>query len=61
MFNGGTIEAHSIKSNYSYILSGKENCYKTYDYFKNFPLKTKKSDSLDLWQKIHEKIYNKDL
>ena len=60
MFNGGTIEAHSIKSNYSYILSGKENCYKIYDYFNNFPLKTKKSDSIYLWQKIHDKINNKD-
>lgn len=60
LFKAGRIEGHSAKSNYSYILSGKNNCYKLYDYFKNFPLKTKKAFSLDLWQQIHAKIVNKD-
>ncbi len=60
LFKGGIIEAHSAKSNYSYILSGKDNCYKIYNYFKNFPLKTKKAQSLELWQKIRGKINNKD-
>nr|YP_010470466.1 LAGLIDADG endonuclease [Inonotus hispidus]UVF37954.1 LAGLIDADG endonuclease [Inonotus hispidus] len=60
LFKGGVIEAHSAKSNYSYILSGKDNCYKIYNYFNNFPLKTKKAQSLELWQKIHDKINNKD-
>ena len=60
LFNGGVLEAHSAKSNYSYIFSGKDNCYKIYNYFKNFPLKTKKAFSLELWQKIHNKINNKE-
>nr|YP_010714062.1 LAGLIDADG homing endonuclease [Fuscoporia gilva]WDD39625.1 LAGLIDADG homing endonuclease [Fuscoporia gilva] len=60
LFNGGLIEAHSAKSNYSYVLTGKKNCYKIYNYFKNFPLKTKKAYSLELWKVIHNKIDNKE-
>ena len=60
LFKGGLLEAHSAKSNYSYVLSGKDNCFKVYDYFKNFPLKTKKAFSLKLWQEIHAKIVNKN-
>lgn len=60
LFKGGSLEAHSAKSNYSYILSGKDNCFKLYDYLTNFPLKTKKAFSLDLWQQINAKIVNKN-
>jgi len=48
LFKGGTLEAHSKKSNYSYILSGNKICYNLYDYFKNFPLLSKKAISFDL-------------
>jgi hypothetical protein len=48
LFNAGILEAHSAKSNYSYILSGEKACYNIYEYFKNFPLKTKKAVSYEL-------------
>jgi hypothetical protein len=48
LFKAGKIEAHSIKSNYSYILSGEKNCYNIYDYFENFPLKSHKITSFKL-------------
>jgi hypothetical protein len=48
LFQAGVIEAHSVKSNYSYILSGEKACYNIYDYFYNFPLKTKKAISFEL-------------
>lgn len=48
LFNAGALEAHSVKSNYSYILSGVKACYNIYDYFYNFPLKTKKKTSFEL-------------
>lgn len=60
LFQSGSIEAHSIKSNYSYILSGEKNCYKIYSYFGRFPLKTKKQKSFDLWKQIHSKITQKE-
>jgi hypothetical protein len=60
LFQAGAIEAHSIKSNYSYILSGEKNCYKIYDYFYNFPLKTKKFNSFELWKEIHSAITKKE-
>uniref|UniRef100_UPI002238A6E0 LAGLIDADG endonuclease n=1 Tax=Ramaria rubella TaxID=113071 RepID=UPI002238A6E0 len=59
LFKAGKIEAHSIKSNYSYILSGEKNCYNIYDYFENFPLKSKKFNSFKLWKEIHLSITNK--
>lgn len=60
LFKGGNLEAHSLKSNYSYILSGVNNCNNVYDYFYHFPLKTKKSLSLDLWKEIHIAITKKE-
>lgn len=59
LFQGGSIEAHSIKSNYSYILSGVKNCYKIYKYFSTFPLKSKKRESLHLWKSLHVDILQK--
>ena len=60
LFQGGALEAHSIKSNYSYIISGLKACYNIYSYFDNYPLKTKKATSLRLWKEIHSRISNKD-
>uniref|UniRef100_UPI002E797125 LAGLIDADG endonuclease n=1 Tax=Pallidohirschioporus biformis TaxID=50381 RepID=UPI002E797125 len=60
LFKAGRLEAHSKKSNYSYILSGEKSCYNIYDYFNKFPLKTKKSISLGLWKEIHSAISNKE-
>ena len=60
LFKAGRLEAHSKKSNYSYILSGEKACYNIYDYFNKFPLKTKKSISLGLWKEIHSAISNKE-
>lgn len=60
LFKTGVIEAHSKKSNYSYIMSGGKACYNVYDYFNNYPLKTKKLTSYILWKEIHKHIMNKD-
>jgi hypothetical protein len=60
LFKAGTIEAHSVKSNYSYILSGEKACNNFYDYFDNHRLKTKKLKSYLLWKEIHRKISNKE-
>jgi len=60
LFKTGIIEAHSIKSNYSYIVNGEKACYKLYPYFEKYPLKTKKLNSYILWKEIHSKITNKD-
>jgi LAGLIDADG endonuclease len=60
LFIAGRLEAHSKKSNYSYILSGNKNCYNIYDYFDKFPLKTKKALSLKLWKEIHLSISQKE-
>ena len=59
LFQGGSIEAHSIKGNYSYILSGVKNCYKIYKYFSLFSLKSKKRESLHLWKSLHVDILRK--
>jgi hypothetical protein len=60
LFNTGAIEAHSKKSNFSYVVSGKESCYKLYVYFDKYLLKTKKLNSYILWKQIHKQICNKD-
>ena len=56
LFKGGSIEPHSIPSNYSYILSGIKNCYNVYPYFSRFPLKSKKILSYQKWQVIHSSL-----
>lgn len=60
LFNTGAIEAHSNKSNFSYIINGEKACYNVYNYFDNHPLKTKKLTSYLLWKEIHNYISNKD-
>ena len=60
LFKTGVIEAHSKKSNYSYVITGAKDCFNVYDYFDNNPLKTKKLRSYLLWKKIHKHIMNKD-
>lgn len=59
LFQGGALEAHSIKGNYSYILSGANNSYNIYKYFAMHPLKTKKSKSYRLWRSLHVEILQK--
>ncbi len=60
LFKAGTLEGHSVKSNYSYILSGEKACYNIYDYYHNFSLKTKKFNSFKLWKEIHSAIIQKE-
>jgi hypothetical protein len=60
LFKAGKLEPHYQKSNYSYILSGEKDCYSIYDYFCNFPLKTKKALSFKLWKEIHLSISQKE-
>lgn len=59
LFKTGNIEPHYIKSVYSFIISGAKACYNIYNYFDNFPLKTKKLDSYLRWKNIHKQITNK--
>src|ERR1700724_245851 len=60
LFKAGNLEGHSQKGNYSYILSGVKACYNIYSYFENFPLKSKKAISYNLWKEIHLKIIKKE-
>jgi hypothetical protein len=60
LFQGGALEAHSIKGNYSYILSGGKNSYKIYRYFSEHPLRTKKAESFNLWRSLHVEIFQKN-
>lgn len=60
LFQGGALEAHSIKGNYSYILSGAKNSYKIYRYFAEHPLRTKKTESFNLWRSLHVEILQKN-
>ena len=59
LFGGGALEAHSSPDTYSYILSGKRDCYRVYRYFADFPLLTKKGHSFSLWQSLHLEICKK--
>ena len=59
VFGGGTVEAHSHKSNYSYILSGVKNNFKIVPYFRQHPLRTKKATSYCLWQSLHLDLLHK--
>ena len=60
LFNAGSLEAHSKKSNYSYIISGVKACYNIYEYFDNYKLRTKKLNSYLLWKDIHSRIEKKE-
>lgn len=60
MFHTGSIEAHSKDHNYSFVISGKENCSQIFPYFENFPLKTKKAESYQLWKQIHQHLLDQD-
>lgn len=60
LFKTGVIEAHSKKSNYSYVVNGEKASYQLYDYFDKYLLKTKKLTSYLLWKEIHHYITNKD-
>lgn len=56
MFQTGVIELHSKINNYSFIISGAQNCCKVYAYFEAYPLRTKKNQSFLLWKEIHQEI-----
>jgi len=58
-FQTGSIEAHSQKQNYSFIVNGYKNCFRIFDYFERFQLKTKKHKSYILWKDIHNQIGEK--
>ena len=60
LFKAGNLEGHSQKGNYSYILSDIKAYYNIYSYFENFPLKSKKAISYNLWKEIHLKITKKE-
>lgn len=59
LFQAGAIEAHSKADNYSYIIGGEKNCYKIYQYFDKYELRSKKINSYQLWKEIHGRITNK--
>jgi hypothetical protein len=44
MLRTGSIEAHSKKEYFSFIISGSINCLAVYSYLKKFPLFTKPSE-----------------
>jgi hypothetical protein len=56
VFGTGSVEAHSKKENFCFVISGSRHCLKVYSYFKNFPLQTKKAKSFDLWKEVHQQI-----
>lgn len=60
MFGVGYLQAHSKKENFNFIISGSKNCLAIYSYFDNFPLKTKKAQSLILWREVHKEIQLKN-
>lgn len=59
LFSVGALEAHSVKENFSYIITGVKNCEHIFTYFSQFPLRTKKSKSYTLWRSLHGDIKNK--
>lgn len=59
-FNAGTVEAHHVKENYGYILSGANNCIQVYSYFDKYMLKTKKAQSYELWKEVHQSILKQE-
>ncbi len=60
MFQVGTIQMHSKKEHFFFIVSGSTNCLCIYNYFQTFCLKTKKAESFLLWQKVHKAILKKE-
>jgi hypothetical protein len=62
LFQGGKLEGHSKKDNYSYILSGIKNIQKIYSYFDsniNYFLGIKKHSYLK-FKELNSRILNKD-
>ena len=60
LFKTGTIEAHSKKDNYSYIVSGLLNVKLLYTYFDKFPFLGIKGDSYRAFKNLNHKIENKE-
>jgi LAGLIDADG endonuclease len=53
LFGAGVVGPHSKPNNWTFIISGVTPCFVIYDYFAEFPLKSKKAHSFEKWQKIH--------
>jgi LAGLIDADG endonuclease len=45
LFSVGKVVPHSVKGNYTYLISGFKNCQKIYDYFNQFEFKSKKGNT----------------
>jgi hypothetical protein len=60
LLKAGSIEAHSQKSHFSFIINGEKACYNVYPYFDNYILKTKKFNSYILWKEIHNRISKRE-
>ena len=60
LFSSGTIEAHSKKDNYSFIISGISNIQNIYSYFDKFPFLGIKGDSYLAFKNLNSRIINKE-
>ena len=62
LFKTGSIEHHSNKDNYSYIVGGLNNNKKIIEsnYFDKYQLKTKKNKSYKLYKELYLNLLNKD-
>lgn len=60
LFNGGLIEAHSKKDNYSYIMSGITNVEKLDIYFDKYEFQGIKGQSYIAFKELNKRIKNKD-
>lgn len=60
LFQGGKIEAHSKKDNYSYIMSGITNVEKLYIYFDKYDFKGIKGQSYIAFKELNKRIKNQD-
>ena len=59
LFNTGTIQGHSNKNNYSYIVSGLKNITKIYNYFDNYKFLGIKGTSYNLFKQLIYQLENK--
>jgi hypothetical protein len=58
LFQAGNVYSHKShkKPHYRFLVCGSKNCFKVYNYFESFPLKTTKRESFVIWQEVHAKI-----
>lgn len=60
LFNTGSIEGHSKKDNYSYIVSGLKNVKLLYNYFDKYKFLGIKNDSYVQFKELNIRIENQD-